>query len=70
MKTPSRETAAQAEEARTAEAAKTARLRAQRLSKEAADRGAEQSAPANRAELKPGRRAYGSIRPGRRSEAG
>lgn len=70
MKTPSRETAAQAEEARTAEAAKTARLRAQRLSKEAADRDTEQSAPANRAEFKPGPRAYGSIRPGRSSEAG
>ena len=70
MKTPSRETAAQAEEARTAEAAKTARLRTLRLSKEAADRNTEHSAPANRAEFKPGPRAYGSIRPGRSSEAG
>jgi hypothetical protein len=40
MKTPSRETTAKAEEERTAEAAKTTRLRALRLAKEAADRDA------------------------------
>jgi hypothetical protein len=46
MKTPSRETAAKFEDAGAAEAAKTARLRALRLAKEAADRDAEQSAAA------------------------
>jgi hypothetical protein len=47
MKTSSRETAATSEDARAAEAAKTARLRALRLTKEAADRDAAQSvAPA------------------------
>ena len=40
MKTPSRETAAKFEDARAAEAAKTARLRTLRLAKEAADRDA------------------------------
>jgi hypothetical protein len=40
MKTPSGETAAKAEEKRVAEAAKTMRLRALRLAKEAADREA------------------------------
>jgi hypothetical protein len=46
-KAPSREMAAKSEEARSAEAAKTARLRALRLAKEAADRGAVQvTAPA------------------------
>jgi len=39
MKTPLRETAAKFDEARAAEAAKTARLRALRLGKEAAERG-------------------------------
>jgi hypothetical protein len=43
-KVPSRETAARAEEARVAEAAKTARLRALRLAKETADRDAAQTA--------------------------
>ncbi len=45
MKTPSGEMAARAEEARVAEAAKTTRLRALRLAKEAADRDAALSAP-------------------------
>jgi hypothetical protein len=40
MKTPSRETTAKVEEERAAEAAKTTRLRALRLAKEAADRDA------------------------------
>jgi hypothetical protein len=44
MKAPSRETAARVEEARVAEAAKTARLRALRLAKETADRDAAQPA--------------------------
>jgi hypothetical protein len=61
------ETTAQSEEARAAEAATTARLRALRLAKEAADRDAEQSA-ANRGKLKPSPRVYGLIRPGRSSE--
>ena len=65
MKTPLRETAAKFDEARAAEAAKTARLRALRLAKEAADRDAAQSAAAaTRVERSP--RARGSIRPGRR----
>jgi hypothetical protein len=40
MKTPSRETEARSVEARAAEVAKTTRLRALRLAKEAADRDA------------------------------
>ena len=44
IKTPSRETAAKSEEARAAEAAKTTRLRALRLAKEAADRDAQKRA--------------------------
>jgi hypothetical protein len=52
MKTPSRETPATFEDARAAEAAKTARLRALRLAKEAADRDAEQSAAATRTKVK------------------
>jgi hypothetical protein len=43
-KAPSGEAAVQAEEARKAEAAKTMRLRALRLAKEAADRDAEKAA--------------------------
>ena len=70
MKTPSRETAAKFEDARAAEAAKTARLRALRLAKEAADRDAEQSAAATRARLKLSPRARGSNPPGRDKEAG
>jgi hypothetical protein len=49
MKTPSRETAARSAEARTAEVAKTAHLRALRLAKEATDRDAKLSIDANRA---------------------
>ena len=69
MKTPSRETAAKFEDARAAEAAKTARLRALRLAKEAADRDAEQSAAATRASLKLSPRARGSNPPGRNKAA-
>ena len=43
-KAPSGEAAAKAEEARTADAAKTLRLRALRLAKEAADRDAAKAA--------------------------
>jgi hypothetical protein len=46
MKTPSRETAARSAETRAAEVAKTTRLRALRLAKEAADRNAGQSTDA------------------------
>ena len=53
MKTPSRDTIAMAEDARAAEAAKTTRLRALRLAKEAADRSSEESAAAVRARFKP-----------------
>ena len=70
MKTPSRETAAKFDEARAAEAAKTARLRALRLAKEAADRDAEQSAAATRTKVKLSPRARGSIPPGRHNETG
>jgi hypothetical protein len=70
MKTPSRETAAKFEDARAAEAAKTARLRALRLAKEAADRDAEQSAAIARARDKLSPRARGSTPPARRDEAG
>jgi hypothetical protein len=70
MKTPSRETAAKFEDTRAAEAAKTARLRALRLAKEAADRDAEQSAAATRARVKPSSRARGSNPPGHLNEAG
>jgi hypothetical protein len=45
MKTPSREMAARAEEKRAADAAKTTRLRALRLAKEAADHAAQLAAP-------------------------
>ena len=68
MKTRLRETAATFEDARATEAAKTARLRALRLPKEAADRDAAQSAAATRAKVKPSARARGSIRPGHRDE--
>jgi len=68
MKTRSRETAATFEDPRAIEATKTARLRALRLAKEAADRDAEQSAAATRAKVKPSPRARGSIRPGHRDE--
>ena len=68
MKTRSRETAATFEDPPAIEAAKTARLRALRLAKEAADRDAEQSAAATRAKVKPSPRARGSIRPGHRDE--
>jgi len=70
MKTPSRETAAKFEDARAAEAAKTARLRALRLAKEAADRDAEQSAVATRTKPKASSRTGGSNPPGHRNEAG
>jgi hypothetical protein len=53
MKLPSREGAAKAEDARTAEAAKTMRLRALRLAKEAADRSSAQAAATTRARFKP-----------------
>lgn len=45
LKTPSSEMVARAEEERTAEAAKTVRLRALRLAKETADREAARQAP-------------------------
>ena len=64
MKTPSREIAANSEDARAAEAAKITRLRALRLAKEAADRDAQQKA---RSRPAPGR-SYGSILPGRANE--
>jgi hypothetical protein len=64
MKTTSRETAAKFETARAAEAAKTARLRALRLAKEAADRDAEQSAATTRTRGKLSSRARDSIRQG------
>jgi hypothetical protein len=70
MKTPSRETAAKFEDARAAEAAKTARLRALRLAKEAAARDAEQSAAATRARVKLSPRPHGSNPPAHRDEAG
>jgi hypothetical protein len=70
MKTRLRETAATFEDARATEAAKTARLRALRLAKEAADRDAAQSAAATRARVKLSSRARGSIRPGRLNETG
>ena len=70
MKTPLRETAAKFDEARAAEVAKTARLRALRLAKEAADRDAAQSAAATRTRVERSPRARGSIRPGRRNETG
>ena len=53
MKTPSRETARSAE-ARAVEAAKTVRLRALRLAKEAAERDTKPSAGATIAEVRPG----------------
>jgi len=63
MKTVPRETAAYAEKARVAEAEKTARLRALRLAKEAADRAATPSArPTQRA-------GGGSTRPPSRANA-
>ena len=70
MKTPLRETAAKFDETRAAEAAKTARLRALRLAKEAADRDAAQSAAATRTRVERSPRARGSIRPGLRNETG
>jgi len=62
MKKVPSETAARAEEARVAEAAKTARLRALRLAKEAADRAATPEAG-------PSRR-VGATRPPRANAAG
>jgi len=70
MKTRSRETAATFEDPRAIEAAKTARLRALRLAKEAADRDAAQRAAATRTRVKPSPRAGSSIRPDRRDETG
>ena len=70
MKTPLRETAPKFVDARAAEAEKTARLRALRLAKEAADRDAEQSAAATRATVKLSPRGRGSIPPDRRNETG
>jgi hypothetical protein len=70
MKTPSRETAAKFEDARAVEAAKTARLRALRLAKEAADRDAQQSAAATRTGVKQSSRIRGSNAPGRPNEVG
>jgi len=70
MKTPLRVTAAKFDEARAAEVAKTARLRALRLAKEAADRDAAQSAAATRTRVERSPRARGSIRPARRNETG
>ena len=70
MKTPSREIAPKFVDARAAEAQKTARLRALRLAKEAADRDAEQSAAATRATVKLSSRGRGSIPPDRRNETG
>jgi hypothetical protein len=70
MKKPSRETAAKFDETRTAEIAKTARLRALRLAKEAADRDAAQAAAATVAKLKPSSAARASLRPGRATETG
>jgi hypothetical protein len=63
MKKVPSETAVRAEEARVAEAAKTARLRALRLAKEAADRAAT-------LEAGPSRRVGGAIRPPRANAAG
>jgi hypothetical protein len=69
IKTPSHETAAKSEEARTAEPAKTTRLRALRLAKEAANRDAQaESVAATRARVKLSPRTYGSILPGRADE--
>jgi hypothetical protein len=62
MKTSSRETAWKPDDARAAETAKTERLRALRLAKEAADRASEQSAAALAAKLKPSPRVAGTIR--------
>jgi hypothetical protein len=70
MKTRSREAAATFEDPRAIEAAKTARLRALRLAKEAADRDAAQSAAATRAKVKLTARARGSIQPSPRNETG
>jgi hypothetical protein len=70
MKTPLRETAPKFVDARAAEAEKTARLRALRLAKEAADRDAEQSAAATRATVKLSPRGRSSIPPDRRNETG
>jgi hypothetical protein len=62
MKTPSREMAAKAEEQRSAQTAKIARLRALRLAKEAVDRDALQSAA-------PPPRRHSAVRPRRANEA-
>jgi hypothetical protein len=62
MNTPSRETAAKAEEARVAEAAKTTRLRALRLAKEAADRDAMPRVP-------PPPRIHRAVRPRRADDS-
>jgi hypothetical protein len=72
MKTWSHETVAASEEARAVEVAKTARLRALRLAKEAADQDAEQIAAAVRARFKAGlaRSRSRLLRPRRSNEAG
>jgi hypothetical protein len=70
MKTPLRETAPKFVDARAAEAEKTARLRALRLAKEAADRDAEQSAAATSTRVKLSPRGRGSIPADRRNETG
>jgi hypothetical protein len=59
---PPSERAAQMEEDRVTEAAKIARLRALRLTKEAADRSAEEEAAAARARLKLAARVRGQPR--------
>lgn len=62
MKPPPRETAAKAEEERATEAAKTTRLRALRLAKEAADRDAMPRAALPQ-------RVHGAVRPRRANDA-
>jgi hypothetical protein len=61
-KAQSRETTVNAEEVRTAEAAKTLRLRALRLAKEAAERSAAEEAAATRARFKPSPRVRAQAR--------
>jgi len=76
MKTASRQTVAKPDGTREAEAAKTMRLRALRLAKEAADlltkeaadRDAKQSAAAKRGKFKLGSRVHGSTPPERSDE--
>ena len=69
MKTPRRETAAKFEDARATEAAKTARLRALRLAKEAADRDAARVTAPTRTGIKQRSPTRGSSPPGRNKEA-